>query len=94
MRGNGGPCRSLGAEDIGTNRGEQMRLDAGQIEVMDDAMAEVLRAKSGAERLRIVDNLARSARQLVAAGVRAQHPDWPQDQIDWETARRLSRGAF
>jgi hypothetical protein len=71
-----------------------MRLDAGQIEVMDDAMANVLRAKSGSERLRIVDDLFRSARRLVAAGVRAQHPDWTQEQTDRETARRLSRGAF
>ena len=71
-----------------------MRLDAGQIEVMDDAMADVLRTKSGSERLRIVDGLFRSARRLVAAGVRARHADWPQDQIDRETARRLSRGAF
>lgn len=71
-----------------------MRLDPGQIEVIDDAMVEVLRAKSGAERLRIVDGLVRSARELVAAGVRAQYPDWEHHQVERETARRLSRGAF
>jgi len=47
-----------------------------------------------AERLRMLDGFFRSARQLVSAGVRAQHPDWDQAQIDRETARRLSHGAF
>lgn len=74
--------------------GERMRLDAGQIEVIDDVMADVLRAKSGAERLQMLDGFFRSARELVSAGVRAQHPEWDQEQIDRETARRLSRGAF
>jgi len=41
-----------------------MRLDAGQIEVIDDIMAEVLRHKTPAERLRIGFNLWESAYRL------------------------------
>ncbi len=69
-------------------------LDPRRIEVVDDAMAAVLRAMTGAERLQIVDRLFRFARELVASGVRSQHPEWNQDQINRETARRLSHGAF
>lgn len=71
-----------------------MRLDPRQIEVIDEEMAAVLRRKSGAERLKIVDELFRQGRQLVAAGVRWQHPDWTQEQVDRETVRRISRGAY
>jgi hypothetical protein len=70
-----------------------MRLDRGQVEVMDDQMAEVLRRKSGAERLAIADALFRFARQLVLSGLRAEHPDWSDGRIATEAARRLSHGA-
>ena len=70
-----------------------MRLDAGQIEVLDDDMAEILRSKTPAERLAITHGMWRFARQLVIGGIRWQHPDWNQPQIDREAARRLSHGA-
>ena len=70
-----------------------MRLDAEQIEVVDDAMAEVLRAKSGAERLRIAGGMFASARRTIIHLLRTQHPDWSEEEIVAETARRLSHGA-
>ncbi len=70
-----------------------MRLDAGQIEVVDDVMAEILRRKTPAERLQIAFNLWRSARKQIAGCLRSLHPDWDEAQIDRETARRLSHGA-
>jgi len=70
-----------------------MRLDPGQIEVMDDQMAAVLRSKTGAERLKIANDMFRFARQLIASGLRAEHPDWDEPRIGRETARRLSHGA-
>jgi hypothetical protein len=42
-----------------------LRLDRGQIEVVDDAMAEVLRRKTAAERIRIGFALWTSARGYV-----------------------------
>lgn len=71
-----------------------MRLDSGQIEVIPDEMARVLRAKTGAERLKIASGMFASARKLIQARVRSQHPDWTDQQINTETARRLSHGAI
>jgi len=71
-----------------------MRLDSGQIEVIPDEMARVLRAKTGAERLKIASGMFASARKLIRARVRSQHPDWTDQQINTETARRLSHGAI
>jgi hypothetical protein len=69
------------------------RLDPGQIEVLDDAMAEILRNKTGAERLRISSNMFSMARRMVLSRLRSEHPDWDQTAINREAARRLSRGA-
>lgn len=71
-----------------------MRLDSRQIEVMDDAMAEVLRQKSGAERLRIASRMFVSARRALIQILRVQHPDWTEEQVVREMARRLSHGAI
>ena len=70
-----------------------MRLDPGQIEVVDDAIAEVLRAKSGAERLAIASAMYASARRMIMAMLRAEHPDWDEKRIIRDAARRLSHGA-
>ncbi|MFZ5876542.1 MAG: hypothetical protein ACOYXU_09050 [Nitrospirota bacterium] len=70
-----------------------MRLDAGQIEVLDDAMAEVLRRKEPWERLAIGFALWRDARKMIEYHLRTIHPDWTGDQINREVARRMSHGA-
>lgn len=70
-----------------------MRLDPGQIEVVDDGMAEVLRHKTGAERLAIASGLYASARRMLISHLGATHPEWPPEQILREAARRLSHGA-
>jgi hypothetical protein len=49
---------------------------------------EALRAMSGQDRLLIAEGLYWSARRMKAAGVRAQHPDWPEARVD-EEARRI-----
>jgi hypothetical protein len=71
-----------------------MRLDRGQIEVVDDEMAEVLRHKSGAERLAIANSLFVFARDVILTKLRQEHPDWDEGRILAETARRLSHGAI
>jgi len=71
-----------------------MRLDAGQIEVLDEAMAEVLRSKSGAERLRIAFGMYSSARRMLLSHLRSEHPDWDEARVTAEAARRMSHGAI
>jgi hypothetical protein len=70
-----------------------MRRRPLNIELMDDAMADVLRAKSPAERLAIANGMWRSARRMIEAILRAERPDWGDDQIRREVARRMSHGA-
>ncbi|MCP4590621.1 MAG: hypothetical protein GY842_07750 [bacterium] len=71
-----------------------MRLDRGQIEVVSDEMAAVLRRKTGAERLQIASGLFASARLMLISMLRAQHPDWDDQQVVTEAARRMSHGAL
>jgi hypothetical protein len=71
-----------------------MRSDAGNIEVVDEKMAEVLRRKTGAERLQIAYGLFRTAQRLIRSRLRSQHPSWDEAQINAETARRISHGSI
>jgi hypothetical protein len=69
------------------------RRTVGVIEVMDDEMARVIRSKTGAERLRIASGMFASARRMLLSHLRAEHPDWDEDRLNREAARRLSHGA-
>ena len=69
-------------------------LDSRTIEVVDEQMAAVFRAKTGAQRLQIANGMFSFARQLVRSSVRDLHPDWSDEQVQQETARRLLRGAI
>ncbi len=60
---------------------------------MTDEMAQVLRQKTGAERLAIAHRMWRFGYQLVSRSVKNQHPSWSEDQIRKEVARRMSHGA-
>ena len=48
---------------------------------------EALRAMSGEKRLRLAEQLYWSARKMKAAGLRHQHPDWPEERINSEVTR-------
>ena len=63
------------------------------IEVMDDAMAEVLRRMTGEQRLKIMLGLCRTGRKLVEANVRANHPDWDDSRVRRAVAERIAGGA-
>jgi hypothetical protein len=65
----------------------------GTIEVIDDDMARVRRAKTGAERLRIASGMYAAARRMLLSSLAAEHPDWDPRQVQEETARRLAHGA-
>jgi hypothetical protein len=70
-----------------------VRIDPRNIEVLDDDMAEVFRSMTGAQRLKIANDMFESARRMIASHLAAEHPDWDEQRIQEETARRLSHGA-
>ena len=69
------------------------RLDPGQIEVVDEAVAAVLRAKTPAERIGIAAAAHRTARLMTEAQVRRMLPGLNDEGVRREVARRLTRGA-
>ncbi len=69
------------------------RLDDGQIEVVDDIVAEILKKKSPAERLKIGLGMWYSARVQLLSNIKSLHPAWDKEKIQREAARRLSHGA-
>lgn len=69
------------------------RFDNLRIEVVDDAMADILRQKTGAERLKIASDMFASARRMIASHLAAEHPDWDEERVQRETSRRISHGA-
>jgi len=64
-----------------------------RIEMVDEDMARILRAKSGAERLKIASDMFSSARRMLASHLASEHPDWDDERIQRETSRRISHGA-
>jgi hypothetical protein len=64
----------------------------GTIEIVDRAMADILRTKTEAERLGIARGMWRSARAMMENLLRAQHPHWTPTAVNAEVARRLSHG--
>ena len=68
------------------------RLDAGQIEVVDDAMAEVYRRATPAQRVEMAFAANRFVRQCIAGHMRELHPDWDNTQIQAEVARKMLGG--
>ena len=61
-------------------------------EVIEDVMAEVMRRKTGAQRLAIVDALYRSAWALIEGNVRRAHPDWNDVRVRATVAGRIAGG--
>ncbi len=70
----------------------EWRLDDGQIEVLDDAMAELLRRKTPAERVAMISALHHTMRVVIQSTLRSRHPDWDDAAISQEVARRMTRG--
>jgi hypothetical protein len=70
----------------------KQKLVPRKIEVMDDAMAEILRKKTPTERLQIGFSLWTSARKMLTAHLKSTHPDWDERQISQEVAKRLTHG--
>jgi hypothetical protein len=68
------------------------RLDAGQIEVVDDAIAEVLRRKTPAERVAMIFAANRTMRLIIEGSCRTFHPEWDEATVQRNVSRRMSGG--
>jgi hypothetical protein len=64
-------------------------IDPRHIEVIDDDLANILREKTPVERIQMIGDANDTARLLAAAGIRYCHPDWSENQIQREIARRM-----
>ena len=62
-------------------------------EVVCDAVAAILRLKTGAERLAIAVGMWDFVRGTIINAVRREYPGWTEQQIRREVARRISHGA-
>jgi hypothetical protein len=69
------------------------RLDKGQIEVVDDAVAEVLRRKTVAQRVEMALAANRLVRLRMEGHLRTLHSDWDDARIQAEIARRMRLGS-
>jgi hypothetical protein len=58
---------------------------------LDPNVVQILRAKSGMERLRLAHEAWELARDRLTAFFQAQHPDWEPERIRREGAARLGR---
>ena len=59
----------------------------------DDAMVAIYKKKTPGERLRVAFGLWTSTRILLEGILRAQRPDWDDQSVRAEVARRMSHGA-
>ncbi|HUT32026.1 MAG TPA: hypothetical protein VNE39_00985 [Planctomycetota bacterium] len=66
-------------------------LTLDRIEVIDDETADMLRRKTPAERMAMVNEFWRAARQKADTTVRGEHPDWGDARVAAEVARRMTK---
>jgi hypothetical protein len=67
-------------------------LDPKRIEIVDDAVAEILRRKSPAERIALGFSANRTVRLVIEGAIRSDHPDWDDAAVKAAVARRMLHG--
>jgi hypothetical protein len=67
------------------------KLDLTRLEVVDKAMADVLRQKTPAERIAMALDANETARLLLEGHFRSYHPEWDDARIAEEIAKRMLR---
>jgi hypothetical protein len=67
-------------------------LESFHIEIIDDLMAEIFKQKSPLERLKIAFGLWNSARTQLFHNLRSLQPEWDEEKIRQEIAKRISHG--
>lgn len=70
-----------------------MEIDPRRIEVPHQRVAEILRGKTPAERLALVNEMWHAMRSMIQQAVRTDHPEWSNDQVNGEVARRIAGGS-
>ncbi len=60
---------------------------------ISDAMVDILRQKTGAERLQIAFDMWTFARDTIRRNLQQEHPEWTDEEINIKTAERLSHGS-
>jgi hypothetical protein len=69
-------------------------LDPRRIEVVDDDLAAVLRTKTPTQKASLMFSANRFIRARIAAHLFSHHPDWPEDKVQAEVARRMLGGTI
>ena len=65
-------------------------IDPNRIEILDEDVVRMLEKKSFTERIEMVFEADRMMRDLLDASLRWQHPDWDDERVAKEIARRRS----
>ena len=60
-----------------------------RIEVVDSTMVEVYRQKTTVERIAVICDANETMRLLIAGRLRTDHPEWSDQQVSQEVARRM-----
>ena len=63
------------------------------VELIDPMVVEILRRKTPAQRLAQAFAMWDTACVVIRGSIRQQHPEWNDEQVLREAARRLSHGA-
>ena len=63
------------------------------VEILDDAVVEMLRRKTPAERVAMIFAANRTMRLRLEGHLRSVHPDWDDAAVAAEIARRMSLGS-
>jgi hypothetical protein len=72
---------------------KHLQMESFSIELIDDRMVEIFKQKSHLERLKIAFGLWNSARTQLYHYMRSLQPDWDENKIRKEIAKRISHGA-
>ena len=70
-----------------------MRKRLPKVELMEDEMYELLRQKTPMETNLNADRMWKDTRVMILNFVRKEFPDWEQEKIEKEVARRMLNGA-
>ena len=75
------------------NRNVPADFDPQRLEPLDPIMMEIMSRKTPEERLAIAFRLNRFARDRIGGDLQVQHPDWTEEEVQAEVARRMLRGS-
>ncbi|WP_339731550.1 hypothetical protein [uncultured Gimesia sp.] len=59
------------------------------VEVIDQALVDVLRKQTPQERLQIAADMWETARVMLRGAIAQEHPEWNEETLNHEVARRI-----